>query len=533
MPKRKHFPSVSRNEPGSPAPSSGAHASPSALGCVLLGEPFFVDATEGPLYQRHLKRWLSSESLFQGSRAVAWKSVAGLNDSSLYEQQTDCGVLPLFNFSATSYYARQGLLAPLEELFPNFHQSFLEMGWRRSFVDGYLYSVPLHLSIRLLFFRRDLLKKHGFDPPRTWAELESQALYLRRKERPSVPHGLLFNFNPHIRFSVFLDHIWSQGGDLYESTPRWTLDRKALDTALARVKGFFEQGLTPPEVLESDYGWAFAEFLAGRSVFLHNWSDGIRMIRQLPLQEQERFGWCTLPCLEPGLPGRALIGGPSYVIPRSCRYPQAAAKLMQRLMHPDFQAWYAEKLGWPFPGLKATYFDARVQMARPYIAEAEGLLQHGKLLEECVYLQQHHLDWQAIGNQELTHFLSGTFNRQECIGRMERRFGALLPQPPTTGLAGEAQRRIQLGVERSMNVAGLARDLNVSPEHLSRVFRRATGQGLLESIHAAKMERAKALLKQGKLAVSEVAYRLGFKTPQHFSRVFTQVVKRNPSEFRA
>lgn len=520
MADRKHFPRKGSTRPAAPP------------GPLLVGRPFAISPREGGLYERRLKQWLGAESYFQGARTVPWRSVSDQDDRCLYAQATDTGVLPLFNFGTTSFYARQGLLTPLEGLFPAYHQSFQEMGWRRSFVDGHLFSVPLHLSIRLLFFRRDLLKKHGFNPPRTWAELQAQAQRIQRAERPRCPHGLLFNFNPSIRLSVFLDQLWSQGADLYESSPQWALNRPALGQALARLKGFFDSGVTPPAVLASDYGWSYREFLAGRSVFLHNWSDGIRMIRELPLEDQERFGWCPLPGLDPGKPGQAMVGGPSYVVPRHTRHPQAAGRLLKRLMQPGFQAWYAERLGWPFPGLKEVYFDARVLKARPYYAEAEDLLQRGKLLEECGYLQGHHPDWQSIGNQELTHFLGGVFDQRGTVARMEQRFAPLLPLPPYPGLVGQALLAIQARVEQPVSVAALARDLQVSPGHLSRVFRRETGQGLHQSMHTAKIERAKAVLREGQLTVSEVAYRLGYKTPQHFSRVFKDLAQRPPREFR-
>ncbi len=201
-------------------------------------------------------------------------------------------------------------------------------------------------------------------------------------------------------------------------------------------------------------------------------------------------------------------------------------------MRPDFQSWYAEHLGWPFPGLKEVYFDAKVQAAKPYFGEGEHLLSSGKLLEECVYLQQHHMDWQSIGSQEITGFLGGRFSSLETVHRMEQRFAPLLPQPQWLGLTGRAMELIQASLEKPLPVGQLARALQVSPEHLSRVFKAQTGKGLHHSIHAAKMERAKAMLRQSALSVGEISSRLGYQTPQHFSRIFRQVFGGSPREFR-
>jgi multiple sugar transport system substrate-binding protein len=507
-------------------PRSKAH-------CVLVGDPFFLKGSDRVQYNRHLAKALDQESLTHGSKPLSWKPAPAPNPSWLYVDETDVGVMPIFNFSATSYYARQGLLQPLEELFPDYNTRFLESGWRKGVVGAHLYSVPLHISIRLLFYRRDLLAKHGFEPPLTWDQLIAQAKAIQKAEKDPQLHGLLFNFNALLRFSVFLDHIWSAGKDLYESTPRWKLDRRGLEAALLRVKSFFKSGITPADALASDYEWSYKEFLAGHGVFLHNWSDGIRMIRELPLEEQERFGWCALPSVDAKVPGRSMLGGPSYVIPKATRYPGGAGRILQRLMQKDFQSWYAENLGWPFPGSKSTYFDAKVQRAKPYLVEAESLLSRGKLLEECVYLQQHHMDWQSIGSQEITRFLEGHSSSSEAVQRLEQRLAPLLPSPPWSGLTGRALELIQSRLEQPLTVGTLAKELQVSPEHLSRVFKAQAGQGLHESIHLAKIERAKALLKQSPLAVSEVAYRLSYKTPQHFSRIFKELAGRSPKDYRS
>ena len=500
---------------------------------VEIGEPFFVDPQHRNLFQRQWKRSVEGLELAQGGKPLRWALNTAPNPAVLYDAVTDLGLLPVFNFSATSYYARQGLLLPLEQYFPNYDTQFMDLGWRKGAVGGHFYSVPLHLSVRLLFYRKDLLKKYGLQPPLTWAEMEEQAAIIRKGEKDPRLHGLVFNFNPLLRFSIFLDQVWSQGKDLYESTPRWRMDRKGVESAIVRLKGFFAKELTPREAETSDYFWSYKEFLAGHSVFLHNWSDGIRMIRELPPKEQARFGWCLTPCANAKVPGRALVGGPSYVIPKNTRNPKAAGRLLQQFFKPEFQSWYARHLGWPFPGLTDVYYDTKVIEARPYLADAESLLANGKLLEECVYLQQHHLDWQSIGSQEISYYLEGRASSSETVQRMEKRFAPLLPQPPYSGHTGRALEVIQANVDHALTVAEVAKRLQVSPEHLSRVFHAQTGVTLQHQIQGAKIERAKMLLKQSQLSVADVAYRLGFKTPQHFSRLFHQMVKRSPREYRA
>jgi AraC-like DNA-binding protein/ABC-type glycerol-3-phosphate transport system substrate-binding protein len=499
---------------------------------IELGFPFFLRAADRKTYTKALHRQLDNERLFQGSREINWRPAADTKPSMLYTPQTDLGVMALTNLGAAAHYGRQGLLMPLENLFPKYQYTFLDVGWRKGVINDRLYSVPQHVSIRLLFYRKDLLKKYFFKPPQIWEEVSEQASVILKGEKTESLNGLLMNFNPPIRFSVFLDYLWSQGVDLYENGPDWTLNRKALETALKLLEGFFKKGLIPKSVQTSDYTDAYHQFLEGRAVFMHHWSDGIQMIQKLPPEQRELFGWCSLPAYSLKVPGKSIVGGLNYVIPKNTMYPEAASKALERIMEERFQNWYAEYLGSPYPGMKSVYLDSAVRKAHPYLDQAEYFLRHGKLLEECGYFQGDYLDWLSIGGQELTFFLEGQCSASETVKRMEERFAQLLPQSLYSGLTAKAVGYIQNHLETSLKVEKIAEALKISPEHFIRVFKQNTKQTPLQYINDAKMERAKTLLKKSNLSVGEIAYQLGYKNRDHFSRLFHKLVKRTPIEYR-
>lgn len=70
------------------------------------------------------------------------------------------------------------------------------------------------------------------------------------------------------------------------------------------------------------------------------------------------------------------------------------------------------------------------------------------------------------------------------------------------------------------SVAALARRLGVTPEHLSRVFRKMGGPSPSFLLNSKKMTHAAGLLLSGGWKVKQVAYELGYATPFHFSSVF-------------
>lgn len=82
-------------------------------------------------------------------------------------------------------------------------------------------------------------------------------------------------------------------------------------------------------------------------------------------------------------------------------------------------------------------------------------------------------------------------------------------------------------------VADYARALAVTPTHLSRVLRAATGGPASRLIDGRVMREARRNLAYTNLNISTIAYMLGFADPAYFSRVFTRALGVSPRGFRA
>ena len=79
----------------------------------------------------------------------------------------------------------------------------------------------------------------------------------------------------------------------------------------------------------------------------------------------------------------------------------------------------------------------------------------------------------------------------------------------------------------------IARALNVSKYHFCRSFKHATGLTFVEYLSRVRIEKAKVLLHNNNLRVSEIAYEVGFQTIAHFNRIFRKLVGHSPTEFRS
>ncbi len=75
--------------------------------------------------------------------------------------------------------------------------------------------------------------------------------------------------------------------------------------------------------------------------------------------------------------------------------------------------------------------------------------------------------------------------------------------------------------------------LNISGSYLSDLLRIETGRSAKDHIHNYLIEKAKTQLLSSNDAINEVAFGLGFKYPQHFSKLFKAKTGFNPTEYRS
>jgi AraC family transcriptional regulator len=84
----------------------------------------------------------------------------------------------------------------------------------------------------------------------------------------------------------------------------------------------------------------------------------------------------------------------------------------------------------------------------------------------------------------------------------------------------------------TLTLNDVARAADVSPEHLSRSFRRATGQTVFGFLRVARLERAKLYLADSDFSVGEVAHLTGWSSATLFARHFKVYAGSSPLAYR-
>jgi AraC-like DNA-binding protein len=84
---------------------------------------------------------------------------------------------------------------------------------------------------------------------------------------------------------------------------------------------------------------------------------------------------------------------------------------------------------------------------------------------------------------------------------------------------------------RPLDVPALAQAAHASPAHFSRSFKRAFGETPHQYLLRRRIERAKDLLRNTGLSVTEVSLEVGFQSLGSFSTAFRKLVGATPSDY--
>lgn len=84
-----------------------------------------------------------------------------------------------------------------------------------------------------------------------------------------------------------------------------------------------------------------------------------------------------------------------------------------------------------------------------------------------------------------------------------------------------------------LSLGSLAKELELSPTYLSRVFSERTGERLAEYITRVRIQNAADGLRTTQLSVKAIGAACGFSDTSYFCRVFRQLIGQTPQDYRA
>jgi len=97
----------------------------------------------------------------------------------------------------------------------------------------------------------------------------------------------------------------------------------------------------------------------------------------------------------------------------------------------------------------------------------------------------------------------------------------------------KARKFIQEHSDEKLGLTQVAKFVNISVNHLSEKFKQVTGVNFVDYVARQRFEKARVLLLDLDLRVSEIAFATGFQSLSQFNRVFKKLSGKSPTQYRA
>ena len=96
----------------------------------------------------------------------------------------------------------------------------------------------------------------------------------------------------------------------------------------------------------------------------------------------------------------------------------------------------------------------------------------------------------------------------------------------------KARKFIEKHSGEELSLRRVAKAVNISPNHLSEKFKQVTGINFVEYVARTRFGNACDLLRNPNLRISEIAFAVGFQSLSQFNRVFKELARKSPTQYR-
>ena len=272
-------------------------------------------------------------------------------------------------------------------------------------------ALPVYLDCGILYYRKDLLEKYGYEVPETWDRLVEIAQRIQKEERKNHPsfYGFVWQGAQYEGLVCnFLEFITAAGGGMEkkEDAGLLSLDREENIKALGFMRDLIHEiQISPPntftEMKEEEVRIFFQEQSA---LFERNWPYAWSLHAGEDSAVRGKVGTAVLPRFEGGRHAAAL-GGWHIGISRFSDQKEQAWELVKFILSLEVQKRLALDLGWN-PGRKDLYEDGDLRGRMPHLGTLKKALDHAVARPSLPYytalstILQRHIHNVVAGNTE-------------------------------------------------------------------------------------------------------------------------------------
>lgn len=276
----------------------------------------------------------------------------------------------------TSQFAKAGWIIPIEDSLSNdmkntIKSNYLEAPLKAQTVNGKLYALPWNTNGGLIYYRKDLLEKHGYKPPKTLEELIQQAEDISKKEKINGFVGQFKRYEGLVAdttefFAAYGGEFLDENGKAAANSPQ---NLEALK-AMLRLKKVMPEGVNTYTEKESQ-----ETFLNGNAVFLRAWTNVWNLAQANDSKVKDKVGMIPFPG-NGNVKAVSALGGWNLAVSSYSKNKEAAIQFIEWLSAKERQKVKAID-GGRLPVLKDLYQDKDVIVKNPAFKDFYDVLVNG------------------------------------------------------------------------------------------------------------------------------------------------------------
>lgn len=381
------------------------------LFCLLAScsEPTEIIFTHGPddtgVTEKLIRQFNEQNT---GKIHVTWQEGARLSNEYYreLEKALESGTSDIDVLSAdvvwTSTFAQRGWVKDIsQQFFADYEpEQFLSAALNSASYKNQIWGVPWYTDLGILYYRKDLLQKYGYDyPPTTWEDLTTMANTIQ--DATFTKYGYVFqggNYEGGVANAC--EFIWNAGGQVLfgdlsieeegQQAPLLMINSQEAIAGIEAAQNLRTAGVAPADISTYKEAECLAAFKNGDAVFMRSWPTAHQQLfaDNSPIGPKH-VGVAALPVSERGNRSYSCLGGWNLMVNASAsEEEQEAAWAFIRFLADEKQQRMLANEGGHLPALRALYEDEELIAAVPAIGLAKQVMPNARLRPVTPYYME-------------------------------------------------------------------------------------------------------------------------------------------------
>lgn len=243
--------------------------------------------------------------------------------------------------------------------------------------ENRLYRMPIRSDVGMLYYREDLLKAAGLEPPETFEDLLKISQTLQKENK--VNWGYVWQGHQYEGLvAMFVEILKGFGGFwVNPDTFEVGLDRPETIKAIEFLRSTVGEGVSPPGVTTYQEEDTRRFFQNGQVAFLRSWPYVWSLANESGSPVQGKVGIKSM-VHEPGQSGGSCLGGWGLGIAKSSRHPVEAWQAIQYFSSEEAQRRFILQSGF-VPSRRSLFTDPEIVAKYPHLPRLLQVVQQAVL----------------------------------------------------------------------------------------------------------------------------------------------------------